>query len=108
MRYRVRVLRRAQQDIIDIRFWIADRSPEGSTRWYRALSDAVEQLRRDAGQFGVAAESEELGTVIYERLFKTRRGRPYRIIYSIASQEVRILRVRGPGQAPVSKDDLRE
>jgi hypothetical protein len=38
--------------------------------------------------------------------FKTRHGRTYRILFLLADQEVRVLRVRGPGQRPVSKRDI--
>lgn len=35
---------------------------------------------------------------VREVLFQTPKGRPYRILFTIQSNEVLILRVRGPGQ----------
>ena len=39
-------------------------------------------------------------------LFQTRHGRPYRILYAISGDEVRVLRVRGPGQPEQEDDEL--
>ena len=38
--------------------------------------------------------------------FKTRRGRPYRLLFTLADREARVLHVRGPGQDLVSADEL--
>jgi plasmid stabilization system protein ParE len=108
MRYTVSILRRARADIDEFRAWIARLSPQGAAAWYRAHREAVKKLRRDAHQQGQAPESAELGRDIRQTFFKTRRGRPYRLIYTIIGNEVRILRVRGPGQAPVTAEDISE
>ncbi|MBI2825538.1 MAG: hypothetical protein HYX69_12715 [Planctomycetia bacterium] len=55
---------------------------------------------------GVAPESNALGCEVRQRFFKTRRGRVYRILYVVVVDEVRVLRIRGPGQAPVSAIDI--
>jgi hypothetical protein len=39
-------------------------------------------------------------------LFKTRRGRYYRLVYVIAEDEVHVLRVRGPGQPDLLPDEI--
>jgi hypothetical protein len=43
---------------------------------------------------------------VREILFKTRRGRYYRILYVIVEDEVRILRLRGPGEPDLPADEL--
>jgi plasmid stabilization system protein ParE len=108
MTYAISILRRAGKDIDLTRAWIAGQSPQGSVLWYRSLREAVKELKHDAHQHGIAPESAELGTVVHQKLFKTRRGRPYRLLYTIIGDEVRILRVRGPGQAPVTPEDISE
>ena len=108
MKFAVTTLRRAESDLISIHAWIAERSILGASRWYEAARRSINSLAYDAEQHGIARESKRLGIELREKLFKTRRGRPYRLLYVIVGQEVRVLRVRGPGQAPVTSDELRD
>lgn len=41
-------------------------------------------------------------------MFKTRKGRKYRVLFTIQDQTAIILHVRGPGQDLLDPDDLRE
>jgi len=43
---------------------------------------------------------------IHQALFKTPRGRRYRIVFELTETEIRILRVRGPGQPPLRRRDV--
>jgi plasmid stabilization system protein ParE len=108
MKFAISVSDRAWSDADRVFEWIAARSPEGALRWNRVFEEALVQLQHDADQQALAPESVGLGREIRQRFFKTRRGRSYRLIYTIAGQEVRVLRVRGPGQAPVDFDDIGE
>jgi plasmid stabilization system protein ParE len=108
MKFVVTTLRRAEGDIIRIHAWIAERSEDGANRWYEAARQAINSLGQDADQHGVAPDSEDLEIEIRQKLFKTRRGRPYRLLYTIVGNEVRVLRVRGPGQDAVTADDISE
>jgi hypothetical protein len=45
---------------------------------------------------------------VREVLFGTRKGLTYRIVFTVEDGEVQILRIRGPGQAPVDPSDLTE
>jgi hypothetical protein len=108
MRYTVSVLRRARADISETRAWIASNLPQGAANWYRAVREAVKQLHHDAHQHELAPESCDLGRDVRQRLFRTRRGRPYRLIFAIVETQVRILRVRGPGPAPLAPEDIEE
>ncbi|MCI0333633.1 MAG: type II toxin-antitoxin system RelE/ParE family toxin, partial [Planctomycetes bacterium] len=84
------------------------RSEQGAARWYQAARDAISRLAHDAEQQGYAPEDAEVAIRLRQKFFKTRRGRPYRLLYTIVGKEVRVLRVRGPGQAPVTADDISE
>ncbi len=103
---RVTILALAQADIDEIYEWIADRSPVGAVRWYDALCGTVERIGKDAESFPVATEFSRLNPAIRQAIFKTRRGNRYRIVFLIVEAEVRILRVRGPGQRPLKPKDL--
>jgi plasmid stabilization system protein ParE len=106
VKFAISTLRRAESDIVGIHAWIAERSASGASRWYEAAREAIHSLAHDAEQHGLAREHKRVGIELREKLFKTRHGRPYRLLYIIDGEQVRVLRVRGPGQAPVTSDEL--
>lgn len=54
----------------------------------------------------LAPEAEDIGEEIRQTFFRTRAGRTYRALFLIVGDEVRVLRIRGAGQAPVTSEDL--
>jgi plasmid stabilization system protein ParE len=106
MVYTVRTLSRAKSDAQQIFNWIKDRSPEGAIRWWVAFRDACRSLEHSSEQNSLAVEAEQSNRDIRQLLFKTRRGRYYRLVYVIAADEVHVLRVRGPGQPDLTPDEL--
>jgi plasmid stabilization system protein ParE len=106
MRFIVRVLGRAQADVLDCYAYLADRSPQGAANWFNRFAETRDRLSRDPARRPVAAESRFVDYEIREVLFKTRRGKPYRILFTIVGDEVRVLRVRGPGQDDLREDDF--
>jgi plasmid stabilization system protein ParE len=106
MKYRVLLFRRAQADVDRIRAWIASHSPDGARRWFDALEECILSLDQAPLTHAIAPEGGELRLALRERFFKTRSGNRYRVLYIVAGDEVRIVRIRGPGQPPVTWDDL--
>lgn len=106
MPFQLRLLRRAQADADAIYQWLAKRSLSGAVSWYNAFIDAASAIERDPESCAAAPEAKRLHLELRQRLFKTSRGRTYRILFVIANQQVRVLRVRGPGQAPVKRRDI--
>ena len=99
-------LRRAQADIASIARWLAERSPHGARAWLHSYDDMVKRLKQQAHSCALAQEHDNFDLDVRQVLFKTRRGRVYRALFLIENQDVYILRVRGPGQAPVQPDEL--
>ena len=108
MTYHVRTLHRAQQDVDAIVHWIAveRQSPQGAATWLHAYEQAAAALSNSPQGYPFAPENEHVDLDIRQFLFKTRRGRIYRGLFTVEIDEVLILRVRGPGQAPVEPHDL--
>lgn len=102
----VRIAERARADVDSIFAWIAPRSVQGAISWYLAFRRAVGRVGDAPESFPEAAESHRLQRQLRQALFKTRRGRTYRIVFQVTDTEVLILRVRGPGQAPLRARDL--
>jgi toxin ParE1/3/4 len=100
----VRILGRAWSDADAIFDWLAARSPAGAARWYAAFLKATQDLLDNPLRHEFAPESKLIEREIRHRFFKTRRGRVYRLLFVIVGDEIRILRVRGPGQSGVPGD----
>lgn len=66
----------------------------------------IDRLRAAADSFPLALENQDLELEVKQVLFKTKRGRIYRAVFYVDGADVFILRVRGPGQAPITRDDL--
>jgi plasmid stabilization system protein ParE len=106
MTYRVIVLALAEADTRRIAHWLAARSPAGSRAWLAAYQAMLKSLYSNAASFALADENAEFEIEIRQALFKTRKGKPYRAVFTIAGDEARVLRVLGPGQAPLSPRDV--
>ena len=78
----------------------------GANAWYEAFETAAQNLATEGESAGLAPEAELVGVPLRQKFFRTRRGKRYRLLFTIAEHEVRILRVRGPGQPPIAKTDL--
>ena len=102
----VNILAQARSDADIIFGWIAERSPQGAARWHEAFQAAASTLSDDAQRHPIAPELQQLPDEVRELHFRTPRGRRYRILVVIVDNEVRVLRIRGPGQPPVSRHDL--
>lgn len=72
-----------------------------------AFDDAVEQLEHTADGCSLAPENSLVNREIRQILFKTPRGRMYRMVFTIVGPDVRVLAIRGPGQAPLKRRDLK-
>lgn len=106
MSFTVRELPKAKQDKRAIFCWLDDRSPAGAMNWLDAYDAVIERLKIDPTTFATALEQRDCGFDVRQALFKTRRGKIYRILFHIQGEEVFILRVRGPGQAKLSPEDI--
>lgn len=103
--YRVVVQPEAERNTTAIYDWIFARSADGAGQWYRALKVAIDRMRKQPQRFAIARESRRFDFEVRELLFKTRRGRPYRILFTIRDREVHVLYIRGPGQDWVAEAD---
>ena len=107
MSFTVRELPKATQDKTSIFRWLHARSPKGAAAWLDAYDATVDRLRQSAASFSEAAENRDCEFDVRQALFKTRRGRVYRVLFFVEGDHAFILRVRGPGQAPVIPDEMR-
>jgi plasmid stabilization system protein ParE len=102
----LRIVERARTDVDAIFSWLVRRSVQGAISWYLAFKGAVARVAAAGETYGLAPEGERFARDLREALFKTRRGKNYRIVFEISDTEIVILRVRGPGQALLRRRDL--
>lgn len=98
MKYKLRILKRAEADAREIFDWIYERSPAGARTWFAAFERAANKLLRNPYAWPLAPENKLVSYEVRHFVFKTRRGLRYRAIYTVVDDEVRILHVRGSGQ----------
>jgi len=107
MTYEPLLLPRAQADVDSIVRFLAERSPQGAIAWRERWEDVLRQLRTKPLECGLAPESAGYEAEIRQLLFKTRRGRTYRALFTVVGRGVYILHVRGPGQNLLRLGQLR-
>lgn len=106
MTYRVRLLGAARRDVDKILEWLNVRSRRGARSWYDALRKALNTLVEDPERHPFAPESEILGRPMRQFVFKTRQGNRYRLVFLVETEDVFVLRVRGPSQDLLELSDL--
>lgn len=103
----LRTLGRARADIDRVYGWLRHRSPQGAEAWYDALYEAVGRIAERPESYPQVSEAgPRWNRDIRQALFKTKHGGRYRIVFELADAEIRLLRVRGPGQPPLRRRDL--
>lgn len=104
--FRVINLPKADADVSSIFEYIYSKSARGAETWLNAYQYARKRLAVNADSCPLKDESHRFEIEVRESLFSTRHGKPYRLIFTIAGDEVRILRVRGPGQSAIDPGDI--
>jgi plasmid stabilization system protein ParE len=106
MSLKLRILPRAERDAQQIFDYIAERSFAGALRWWSAFQYAASKSVDSPERYGIAPENGLTPHMLRHFLFKTRRGRAYRGVFVVVGDELRVLRVRGPGQAPLETGEM--
>jgi plasmid stabilization system protein ParE len=106
MSYEVNLLPRAESDIRTIVQFLAERSLQGAVAWQLRWEQTVRELGDRPLQFALAPESSKVDAEVRQILFKTRRGRTYRALFTVVGRGVFVLHVRGPGRNLLRRDQL--
>lgn len=107
MSFTVHLTDSARDDIRAILRWIENRSVAGAATWYRRWLEVLETIRERGGSMGLAPESQSHSDPIQQIIFKTKRGLPYRALFSVREKNLFILHVRGPGQDLLPRQNLK-
>lgn len=87
---------------------LAQNSTQGAADWYGAFLQAASELAEAPSQYPIVANLRRPSAIVRFKLFQTRRGRPYHLVFTIDESDavVHVLCVRSPGQPPVRRRDL--
>ena len=100
------VLPEAERNVRDTVAWLHQRSPSGAEAWFHAWEEMLERLSIVAPSSVRAPEDATREIEIRQVTFKTRRGRPYRALFTIRDDIVYVMHVRGPRQNIMAPEDI--
>jgi len=91
MEYRVKIMPRAQRDLLSLYQSIGARSSDAALNWYRGLRKAIRRLRSNPRRSPVTPENTGVRHLLYGD-----KPHVYRVIYRVLERqkEVDILHVR--------------
>ena len=106
MKYQVRLMAAAEQDIESALQWLCDqRATAAANRWFDRLMACIDTLESHPERCRRADESDDVGLDLRELLFGKRRG-VWRILFVIDRQTVNILRVRHGARDKLRREDF--
>jgi plasmid stabilization system protein ParE len=103
MIYRIVVTPSAKADIFEALAWFRENSQDYAERWLWELSVAMSSLMKFPERCPVALENEAFDTEVRQRLFG-KRSQVFKILFSLRSGDVFILRVRSTRQRLLTAD----
>ena len=108
MSYELVIVEPAEFDVDYIYRFIAERSPRGATSWYQAFEKCLARIVDQPFSCSLAPENSKFTFELRHAIFKTPYGDPYRCVFTVVDNDVRVLRVRGRGQPPLETNDIVE
>jgi plasmid stabilization system protein ParE len=99
MTYRSVIVEPAEVDVDQIYAYILARSPQGATSWYRAFVARTKRIALQPLACSLAPENAEFDFQLRQALFRTRYGAPYRCVFTVVGDEVRMRRSANPTSA---------
>lgn len=103
---KVVMLRRAKEDLLAASLYLAGFAPQTAQRWVDGFEEAIASLSTNPERWGVAPESGLLGLEIRQLIYRAKTGSASRALFVIASDEVRVLRIKRPGEPILEESDL--
>ena len=107
MKYELLFVPQAEADVDSIVRFLATRSPQGALAWCERWEKILGELCDNPLQHGLALESKAFDAEVRQVLFKTRRGRTYRALFTVVGLGVYVIHVRGPGQKQLRRNQMR-
>jgi plasmid stabilization system protein ParE len=105
MTYQVVVTAAAKQDLRNAYLWAAERAPNTAALWLQRFEAELQTLAHFPARFQLAPENALVEPEIRQLIFGRRQG-AYRVLYTIESEQVRILHIRRAARDFARPEDL--
>ena len=105
MKYRVTMLRLAQQDLSQAYLWAARRAPQTAALWLNRFHRALQTLADNPERCPHARENSKV-TIEIRKLLFGRRPNVFRVIFTIRDDAVRVLRIRRAQRRLLARKEL--
>ncbi|MFT7641849.1 MAG: plasmid stabilization system protein ParE [Pirellulaceae bacterium] len=93
MKYQVRILPQAEEDIErNAKWWAEHRNSDEAVKWFFAVRDQLESLGKFPSRCPVSAENDDFDREIRDLIVGP--GRTYRAVFTIEDDVVNVLAVR--------------
>ena len=106
MKHRVFVQPAAAAEIERAYLRISEEAPETATRWYNSLYDAILSLGSNPSRCSLCQENDAFEHEIRQLLYG-RKGRRYRILFTLRDEVVHVLHFRHWAQRPLTTAEAR-
>ena len=107
MTYEVVILRRASNDVIHYHRWAAKHAPITAVLWLDRFESALATLGENPQRCSLAPESRKSPVELRQFLFG-RKPNVYRVIFTIAEAQVRVLRVRRAQRRSLTAREIKD
>jgi plasmid stabilization system protein ParE len=107
MSFRVELTAGAYADLDRLSAWIKGRSSESAAdRFFDRFDEALDRLESRPLSCGLAYENRYFPQEVRHLLFEVWKGKPYRALFIVQDDVVKILCIRAPGEKPVKPKDV--
>jgi hypothetical protein len=105
MTYRVELTAEAYADLDRLMAAQEARSPGASGRLSAGFREALPRLEARPLSCGLAFENGAFPEELRHLLFRVGKGRPYRALFVVRGDVVKVLCIRAPGERPVRPEE---
>ena len=105
MSHEVVLTDQAESDLRSAYAWYRAASVAAANQWYARILDALASLERNPERCPLARENRKVDIELHEYLYG-KKPHVFRVIYTIDTDTVRILRIRRAQRRPLSKKQI--
>jgi plasmid stabilization system protein ParE len=107
MSFRVELTAGAYSDLDRLMTWLEERSSHAAAdRLSARFHKALDRLESRPLSCGLAFENRYFPTEVRHLLFEVWKGKPYRALFIVQDDLVKILCIRAPGERPVTRKEI--
>ncbi len=107
MSYRVELTAGAHADLARLMMWLEERSSiAAADRFSMRFYEALDRLESRPLSCGLAYENRYFAEEVRHLLFRVGESKPYRALFIVQDDVVKILCIRAPSEKPVKPRDI--